>query len=112
MGPSENCKFSSTVGGEGTETRVCCCHAEAEHRALPGPHSEHKQHPRVLPYPTRITWFLPRFPAVVPGVARPKRESRDEDNGMVSPRPCGQPCRRLPGEGGGARGWQQFVGLV
>lgn len=102
MGPSENCKFSSTVGGEGTETRVCCCHAEAEHRALPGPHSEHKQHPRVLPYPTRITWFLPRFPAVVPGVARPKRESRDEDNGMVSP-PALRPALP-PAAWGGWRG--------
>lgn len=106
MGPSENCKNLGTVAGEGTETRVCCRHAEAEDRAPPGPH------PRVLPHPTRITWFLPRFPAVVPGVALPKRESRDGDNGAVSPWPCGQRCRRLPGEGGGARGWQQFVGFV
>lgn len=101
-GSERELQILGTVAGEGTETGVCCCHPGAEHRAPPASTVS----------TSRITWFLPCFPVVVPGVALPKRESRDGDNGVVSPRPYGQLCRRLPGEGGGARGWQQFVGLV
>lgn len=63
-------------GGGGHRTRALLLLPRGRAPSTPGSYGEHKQHPRVLPLPTRITWFLPRFPAVVPGVALPKRDGQ------------------------------------
>lgn len=93
-------------------TRTYC--PAAGHRASPGPRSEGEQHPRVLPPPKRANLVLAQLPCSSGQGGTTQQEGRDGDNGVVScpPRPCSQPCRQLPGEGGGAGGWQQFVGLV